>query len=158
MTSPGRASSSPPCPGFLLLARCGEEAVVADVKALIKKQREELATPIRGELEARLGGEEIKLEFDKVAPSVWDELVSRNPPRPGVKGDGNVGYYQAGVSRSYPGVILDGEVLDAETWAEVFDVLDAVHRNAIGTSLWGLNILTTLEQLTTLGKGSPGGK
>ena len=117
-----------------------------------------MGATIRGELEARLGGEEIKLEFDKVSANVWDDLVSRNPPRPGVEGDEQVGYYQAGVSRSYPGVILDGEVLDAETWAEVFDVLDAVHRNAIGTSLWGLNILTTLEQLTSLGKGSPGGK
>jgi hypothetical protein len=131
---------------------------VVDVKTLIKKQREALDTPIRGELEIRLGGEKVKLEFDKVAPNVWDDLVSRNPPRPGVEGDEQVGYHQAGVSRAYPGVILDGEELDAATWAEVFDVLDAVFRNTIGTSLWGLNILTTLEQLTSLGKGSPGGK
>jgi len=140
------------------LAGCGEEAVVVDVKALIKKQREALETPIRGELDARLGGEAVKLEFDKVAPGVWDELVSRNPPRPGVEGDGLVGYYQAGLSRAYPGVVLDGEVLDAQTWGEVFDVLEAVHRNAVSTSLFGLNILTTLEQLTALGKGSAGGK
>lgn len=131
---------------------------MGDVKALIQKQREALDTPIRGELEIRLGGETVKLEFDKAKPEVWDELVSRNPPRPGVVGDAEIGYFQAGVSREYPGVILDGEVLDAETWADVFDVLDAVFRNTIGTSLWGLNVLTTLEQLTSLGKGLPGGK
>lgn len=125
---------------------------MVDVKALIKKQREKIETPVTGVLDVVLGGEKVKLEFLKLSPDAWDELVSRNPPRPGVEGDALVGYSAPDVSRSYPGVRLDGEELDAETWADAFAVLDSLHRNNISLSIWGLNIYASIKELQGLGK------
>jgi hypothetical protein len=125
---------------------------VVDVKALIKKQREKIETPVTGVLKVVLGGEKVELEFAKLAPDTWDELVSKNPPRPGVEGDAIVGYSAPAVSREYPGVKLDGEELDAETWAETFSVLDSLHRNNVSLSIWGLNIHASIKELQDLGK------
>lgn len=131
---------------------------MTDVRALIQKQREQLETTVTGDLEVVLGGEKVTLTLVKVRPDEWDDLVAKNPPRPGVEGDAMTGYCEAGVARSYPRVSLNGDELDAETWGEVFDVLDVMHRNNVSVSIWGLNIHSSIKELQGLGKAVPGGK
>lgn len=129
-----------------------------DVKALIEKQRAKLAVVKQQTLEVMLGGEKVTLTFDRALPDVWDGLMAANPPRRGNEADATVGYNTKAVSVAYPGVALGDEVLDAGTWAELYDVLDSVHRNNIGVTIWGININESLREMQDAGKGSAGQK
>ena len=131
---------------------------MVDLKALIQKQREALQTHVVGDLDVALGGAKVTVTFEKLPAEEWDDLVAKNPPRPGVEGDAMLGYCASGLSAAYPRVKVDGDDVDADTWVEMFQVLDALYRNAVSTSLWGLNILSSIEEMKTLGKASPGGK
>jgi hypothetical protein len=131
---------------------------MADIKALIAKQRAELEVENRSELDVVLGGEIVTLSIERVHPDVWDTLMGDNPPRAGVEGDSVMGYNPKGVSASYPNVMVDGEVMDPETWAEMYSVLDSVHRNKVELVIWGINVNAVLQELQELGKGRAGKK
>lgn len=131
---------------------------MVDVKALIAKQREELAVKKTWTVDVVCGGVKVTVGIDRVLPDVWDDLVASNPPRPGVEGDAMIGYNIKAVSAAYPGVTLDGQVQDAEDWAEFFSVLDSPYRNNIGTVIWGLNVNEALQALRDLGKSPAGEK
>lgn len=131
---------------------------MADIKALIAKQRAELDVVKVATVEVAVGGELVTLSFDKLTPDEWDELVGANPPRVGRESDATIGYNARAVSVGYPKVSQDGERLDGETWAELFGVLDPVHRNSIEVVLWGLNVNSTLRELRELGKARAGKK
>jgi hypothetical protein len=107
---------------------------MADIKALIAKQRAELEVENRSELDVVLGGEIVTLSIERVHPDVWDTLMGDNPPRAGVEGDSVMGYNPKGVSASYPNVMVDGEVMDPETWAEMYSVLDSRSNWSSGAS------------------------
>lgn len=128
---------------------------MADIKALIAKQRAELEVVKQATVEVAVGGELVKLSFDR-AVDEWDDLVGLNPPRPGFESDAMVGYNPKGLARAYPHVAQDGERLDAETWADLYSVLDSVHRNNIEVVIWGLNVNETLRELRELGKARAG--
>lgn len=125
---------------------------MVDIKALIAKQREELEVVKQGTAEVSLGGALVKLTFERVSADEWDALVGMNPPRPGLEGDATLGYNAKGVSALYPRVQIDGELQDAETWAEVYKVLDVVNRNSVDLVIWGININETMRELRALGK------
>lgn len=128
---------------------------MVDYKALIAKQRAELeARPEETvwDVEVSCGGELVKVSLERVSPDEWDELVNTNPPRRGVEGDATIGYNPRGVSAAYPRISLDGERVDAETWAEFFGVLDSVHKNNIGVVIWGSNVNAVLKEMRELGK------
>lgn len=131
---------------------------MVDVKALIAKQRAELETVKQWDVEVSCGGELVKVSLERVSPDEWDDLVNTNPPRPGVEGDATIGYNPRGVSAVYPRVRLDDELVDAETWADFFEVLDSVHKNNIGVVVWGANVNATLQELRELGKARAGKK
>lgn len=129
-----------------------------DLKKLIAKQREELAVEKQGTAEVSLGGELVKLTFVRLLPHEWDELAGKNPPRPGVEGDATLGFNAKGLSASYPGVKVNGELQDPETWAEIYSILDVVNRNTIDLVIWGININETIRELRELGKARAGKK
>jgi hypothetical protein len=54
--------------------------------------------------------------------------------------------------------MVDGEVMDPETWAEMYSVLDSVHRNKVELVIWGINVNAVLQELQELGKGRAGKK
>ncbi len=129
-----------------------------DLKERIERQRARLADVKKSEVEVVLDGELSKVGIPKAQPAKWDELVAANPPRAGIESDSMVGYNPSGVSRAYPNVTVDGEMVDAETWADMFDVLDGVHRNNIGVVIWGVNVNDALRELRELGKARAGQK
>lgn len=125
---------------------------MSSVKDLIAKQRAELEVDRSQDVPVVLGGELVTLTIGRALPDEWDVLMEANPPRTGVKGDAAVGYNAKAVSRSYPHVSADGEKLDAETWADLFGVLDSVNRNNVEVVIWGVNINDALVKLRELGK------
>lgn len=131
---------------------------MVDVKALIKAQREKLAVKKTWTVDVVCGGVKVTVGVDKVQPEVWDDLVAKNPPRPGVEGDAMIGYNINAVSAAYPDVALDGEVQAPEDWAEFFSVLESSHRNNVGTVIWGMNVNEALQELRELGKSPARGK
>ena len=131
---------------------------MADVKALIAKQRADLEVVKYQTVDVVLGGERLTLSFERALPDVWDALVGGNPPRAGFESDAAIGYNPKGVSAAYPNVRVEGDPVDAETWAEMYSVLDSVHRNNIEVLLWGINVNEALRELQELGKGRAGKK
>lgn len=132
--------------------------MVLDVKALIAAQRKSLETVKQYDVTVACGGAEVKVSLERVTPDEWDDLVNANPPRAGVEGDATIGFNPKGVSRSYPRVQLDGELVDDETWAEFFDVLESLYKNRIGLVVWNANAYSIMQELTELGKGRAGKK
>lgn len=128
------------------------------IKDLIAKQRAELETSAQQSVDVVLGGELVTLTFDRAQPDEWDALMVANPARQGAKSDAAVGYNAKAVSKAYPHVSADGEALDAETWAELFDSLDSVNRNNVEIVIWGVNINDALVKLRELGKARTGQK
>ena len=131
---------------------------MSSIKDLIAKQRAELEVVRTQDIDVVLGGEKVTLTFEKAQPDEWGSLVGANPPRPGMESDALVGYNPRAVSEHYPRVQVDGEALDTETWAEVFSVLDAVWRNSVEVTIWGINISESLTALRELGKVPAGRK
>ncbi|RUQ06686.1 hypothetical protein D8M34_06605 [Microbacterium sp. HSID17254] len=123
---------------------------------MIAKQRAELAVVKTQAVEVVAGGERVELEFEKLLPDEWDALVASNPPRRGVEGDAMVGYNPKGLASAYPRVRVSGEDADAESWAELYSVLDSVWRNTIEVSIWGMNVNSSLQALRDLGKAQAG--
>jgi hypothetical protein len=122
------------------------------IKDLIARQRAELEASAQQSVDVVLGGELVTLTFDRAMPEEWDALMVVNPPRAGAKSDAAVGYNAKAVSKAYPHVSADGEKLDAETWAELFDSLDSVNRNNVEIVVWGVNVNDALVKLRELGK------
>lgn len=131
---------------------------MVDLKAAIAKQREKLATVQQYDVTVACGGEEVKVSVERVSPDEWDDLVNANPPRPGVEGDATLGYNPKAVVRAYPRVRVDGELVDADDWAEFYDVLESLHKNNIGLVVWNANVYTVLRELRELGKARAGKK
>lgn len=129
---------------------------MADLQKLIAKQREELGIVKEQHIDVVLGGEKVSVTLRKAQPEEWDALVALNPPRRGIESDAMVGYNPKGVSRSYPNVHVDGEPVDAETWADMYGVLDSVWKNNIETLIWGINVQEQLKQMHALGKARAG--
>lgn len=131
---------------------------MTDLKALIEKQRAELEVVKFQTVDVVVGGEKVTLTVEKVLPDVWDGLMIASPARRGSESDSIVGYDTKAVSLVYPRLLLDGEVLDAQTRADLFAVLDSTWRNAIGVAIWGVNVHESLQEMHALGKASAGRK
>lgn len=129
-----------------------------NLKDRIAAQKASLAEVKSQEVQVVLNEELATVTVKKLSPDEWDVLVSSNPPRPGVESDSMVGYNATAVSRNYPDIQVDGEIVDSDTWAEMFSVLDPIHRNNIGVVVWGVNINESLRKLRELGKASAGQK
>lgn len=131
---------------------------MVDVKALIAAQRKSLETVKQYDVTVVCGGEDVKVSLERVTPDEWDDLVNANPPRAGVEGDAMIGYNPNGVARAYPRVQIDGEVVDADTWFEFFEVLDSLHRNNVGLVVWNANVYAIMQEMQELGKARAGKK
>jgi len=129
-----------------------------DLKALVAKQRDALADLKTKTVEVVLGGEAVEVVLAKVSPDEWQELAADHPPRKTNTGDHSIGYDQYALPRDYPAdrITVGGEAVDQEQWAEIYSVLEAVHRNSIGSLIWGLNVLDVMEELQRLGKAAAG--
>jgi hypothetical protein len=131
---------------------------MTDLKKLIEKQRAALSELKPETAYAVLGGAKITVEVTKVSPDEWDALVIANPARTGAQDDKVIGYNPNGVTRAYPRVVVDGEEVDPEVWAETFDALDSVWRNNIGTAIWRINVQEPFAELRRSGKARAGRK
>lgn len=131
---------------------------MVDVQALIAAAKKELESGVVHDLPAAVGGENVTLGFEKLPPDEWDLLVGENPPRQSVENDALLGYNPKGVSQNYPRVQLDGELLDAGTWAELYSVMGSVARNAVELTIWGININDQLAAMRAAGKAYAGRK
>lgn len=131
---------------------------MVDLKKLIEKQRAKLDVVKESTVEVVLGEAKVSVTLAKARPEEWDALVALNPPRRGVEADAMVGYNPKGVSAAYPHVSIDGDDVDAETWADAYSVLDSVWKNNVETVIWGINIGETLKEMHALGKAPAGRK
>lgn len=101
-----------------------------------------------------LGDAGVDVTFEKLRGDEWQALVAANPPRDDVMSDLNIGYNEKAVTLKYPleRVKADGEPVDAETWAELYDVLDGVGRNLLALGIWQVNVQDAINRLAELGK------
>ncbi|MEV8023399.1 hypothetical protein [Microbacterium sp. NPDC080220] len=129
-----------------------------NVKELIEKQRAEVAQEKTQTAQIVYGGELVEVEVVKLLPDDWQQLVAKCPPRTAHPGDANIGYDQAQLPRLYPAdkIRFGGEVIDQDTWEEIWKPMDSVHRNNIGTVIWGLNHYAAVKELRELGKAAAG--
>lgn len=127
-----------------------------DLKTLIDRQRAKNEEVVAEDVEVVLGGEIVTITVQKVTPETWDKLIMRNPARTGSASDEEAGYNTKGVTLAYPRLLLDGEVLDSETIASMYAVLESTWRNALGIVIWGVNVNGALKELRDLGKARAG--
>lgn len=129
-----------------------------NVQELIAKQRAELAEDKAESVDVVLGGELVAVTVKKLLPDDWQMLVAVHPPRKGATGDANVGYDQASLPRDYPATHIEvaGQPVDDATWADLWAVLDSVHRNNVGSVIWGVNYYAAIKELRELGKAAAG--
>jgi hypothetical protein len=129
-----------------------------ELKALIAQQREVLEKPKTATVQVVLASTLVDIEVTKLMPDDWEALVAAHPVRPHVKADGNVGFDQDKLPRAYPAdkIKVAGNVIDGETWREIFAVLDSTHRKTVTTIIWGQNVYEAVMELRDLGKAAAG--
>lgn len=124
------------------------------VKDLIAKARAAVdeAEPTVAPVE--VGGELVEIGLRPVLGHVWADLTATHPPRKGSVLDGNVGFNSDAVAKDYPldRITVDGEAVDAETWAELCDVLTAPGIKLVAAALWGINQNDPQRRVAELGK------
>jgi hypothetical protein len=144
---------------------------MTDLKDLIAQQRVKIEQPKTESVDVVLGKELVSLEFARLLPDDWQALVATHPPRTTedhrgrstmVHADSHIGYDQHTLPRDYPAdrIKVNGEDVDAGTWRDLYTVLNSVHKNNVGTTIWGLNVFDAIKELEALGKagaGSPSG-
>jgi hypothetical protein len=125
-----------------------------NIKERIAKARAEVegAEPTVAPVE--IGGELTDLAFRPVLGQVWADLMATHKPRPGSVLDGNVGFNSDAVAKDYPldKITVDGEPVDAETWAEINEVLTAPGIKLVAAALWGINQNDPAKRVAELGK------
>lgn len=129
---------------------------MTDLKALIAKQRAKNTEVVSDDVDVVLGGEKVVLTVERVHPDIWDALVLAHPPRSGSASDAELGYNGKSLTLAYPRILVDGESISGEGFAEVYGELDSTWRNAIGIVIWGININHALQELRSMGKARAG--
>lgn len=102
-----------------------------------------------------LGDSGVDVTFEKLRGDEWQSLVAENPPRDGILSDVNIGYNERAVTLGYPVeriTVADGEPVDTDLWAELFDLLDGVGRNVLALGIWQANVQDAINRLAELGK------
>lgn len=125
-----------------------------DLKALIAQQRASVEATKTETVNVVLGRELVEVEISRLLPDDWQSLVAANPPRKTSKSDANIGYDQNGLPRNYPAakIRVAGEPVSSDMWRELYEVLNSVNRNNVGTVIWGLNVYEAIQELQELGK------
>jgi hypothetical protein len=131
---------------------------MVDVKALIEKARSEAASPETAAIDTVVGGELVSIEFVTIEGSAWSDLTATHPPRKGSEQDANIGFNTDAVVKDYPiaAVRVAGEPTDAESWADLFSVLDGPTIKNCGTAVWGLNQYTPHKRIVDAKKATAG--
>lgn len=131
------------------------EQTTPSLDDLIARAREAWSAELPSEsVGVVLAGVLVQLEIRKLPPLAWENVVAVCPPRPTSQADRNVGYDQSALPAHYPAtsIIVNGEVLAQEKWAELYNLLDAPNRSNVGTVMWGMNVYAGVQELTALGK------
>lgn len=131
---------------------------MVDLKALVAEQRAKAEKVVSEPVEIVLGGELVTVLVERLHPDLWDALMLANPPRKGSSADDDAGYNVKGVTLAYPRLMVDGEALSKDDFAEVYRDLDSTWRNAIGVMIWGVNVNHALQERRSLGKAIAGRK
>ncbi|PRB02762.1 hypothetical protein CQ047_17820 [Microbacterium sp. MYb72] len=129
---------------------------MVDLKALVATAKQEMETVKVSNVQVVLGGTEITVEVAQLHPDPWEELVARCPVRAGLPGDMTYGYNPKELTRTYPGITIDGQQLSSDDWAEVYSALASVWRNAVEVTIWGVNVLEQAQEMSKLGKALSG--
>jgi hypothetical protein len=128
-----------------------------DLKESIAKAKAEIEASV-AEVQIDVGGTLYDVAFRMVAGHVWADLTAQCPPRQGAKIDANVGFNSDVVARVYPldHIAVGGEAIDAETWAELMEVVASPAIKGIALVLWRLNQIGPAERAVELGKARAG--
>lgn len=122
-----------------------------DIAALIEKQRAALDNRPTVDVPVVMAGEVVTVTFAKADQTEWEDLTLAHPARLGTS-DVNIGYDQRAVAAAYPRVVIDGDPVEAEQWAEFYRLLVVTHRKNVATALWGLNVYDDIVEAQNLGK------
>lgn len=129
------------------------------IKDSIAKARELIEDADIVSAPVEIGGNLHDLGFRPVLGPVWADLMATHPPRRGSTLDGNVGFNSDAVAKDYPldKITIDGESVDAETWASVMEVLTSPGVKLVASVLWGINQKIPQDRVAELGKARAGG-
>nr|WP_278101164.1 hypothetical protein [Microbacterium proteolyticum] len=126
-----------------------------DLKKLIAQERAKAEGPQPTVTKTiPLGESGADVTFEKLRGDAWQALVAEYPAREDVVSDFTIGYNERAVTLNYPleHVTVDGEPVDVETWAELYEVLDGVGRNLLALGIWQVNVQDAINRLAELGK------
>lgn len=132
---------------------------MVDIRALIEKQRAEFDEGSEVSLAmVQLAGELVEVEVRRADGAAWQDLTATHPPRPDTE-DYRVGCNLATLPAAYPvsRLRVAGEDIDADTWGDLYESLDASSRNVVGAIMWKVNALDPTAALIALGKAAAGG-
>lgn len=96
-----------------------------------------------------LNGDLYKIRLAQMNPTDWVSLTDRNPKRPGVAIDSNLGYDLRGVTRAAVSTcakLFKGDVEvevksddEVDEWGELLDTISGQELANVGDAVWGLN-------------------
>lgn len=128
-----------------------------NIQELIAAERAKLEAAKPTVIPVVLGGQKIKVGITRLVPADWANLAAAHAPRAGGADDG-VGYNQETLPGKYPvaRITLNDETPEQGTWAQMYEVLEPVHKATIGNVIWGLNVYAGIKELQGLGKATAG--
>lgn len=135
-----------------------------ELKSLIASARERVEEPPSETVNVVVGaegkGKFVAVTVSKITPAEWLRLESLHPPRVGVPGDERLGSDVYSIPPDYPvdRIKVDGDPVDVDTWRDLWDVIDVIHKENVTGLMYGLNRLASMMQVEALGKASAGGR
>lgn len=124
-----------------------------DLDAMIQAAKDELGKPQTEQLSVVVAGDVLVLQFTKLQPFEWRDLVALFPPRAGVTRDVNLGFnhdrFASGFPVSHVKVVDGDNVVDVsvEQWKQLFEVLESPDIFNIATTLWGMHEYAPAQRL-----------
>ncbi|NLP85440.1 hypothetical protein HF576_16455 [Microbacterium sp. CFH 90308] len=127
----------------------GQPELTGRIGELIARAR--ATKPDMGALEIAIDDLVASIEFVQITGPAWRDLVAVNPPRKGATHDFAVGYNVDSLVRSYPTrsvwrndeeiatVLVDGEPVTDEQWAEFTTLLNGAGFEDAATVLWAIH-------------------
>ena len=125
-----------------------------DIQALIAAHRAEVESAPSKDVPIPFGGESVTVTVTELRGDAWQDLTAEHPPRAGNTDDEQLGFNPKTLTEAFPGVRVNGELVDAGTWAEMYSLMDAVSRNAIAGTIWQVHVMDKLSKFAALGKAS----
>lgn len=136
-----------------------------DLEALIAEADKLVAEADIEFVPVTLAGRQVGVRFAPMSGADWRDLVLKQPPRPEIVQDINLGYNVDAVVAAYPNVALvDGDDVDdmmrpgkdgsESMWPAVWKRLTATGRKDVATAMWAAHERTPERLVADAGKAS----